>query len=377
MSRRTTLLRRTAALLALALLATLTVVLWPRAEQVRVTAYFPRTVGIYPGSDVRVLGVRIGQVEEISPEGERVRVVLSYDAERKVPAGAKAAIINSSVVSDRYLQLLPVYRKGPALRSGAVIPQSRTAVPVELDRVFDSLHTTAEALGPRGANKEGSLARLLGVSAANLDGQGESLHRTVADLSKAVTTLSDGKGDLFGTVRNLQVFTSVLAKDDKSVRSFNTSLTKVADQLASERKDLAAALRHLGFALADVSEFVRDNKKALTSDVKGLAKVTRVLVTQQKALAEILDTAPTGLGNLQNAYNAGSGTLDTRNNAEQAQDPAALLCSLLGTTGKRQAAECADLKKLFDSLPELSQSKPAAGPAPGDRSLGGILEVAS
>lgn len=376
MSRRTTLLRRTAALLALALVAALTVVLWPRAEPVRVTAYFPRTVGIHPGSDVRVLGVRIGQVEEISPEGERVRVVLSYDAQRKVPAGAKAAIINSSVVSDRYLQLLPVYRKGPALRSGAVIPQSRTAVPVELDRVFDSLHTTAEALGPRGANKDGSLARLLGVSAANLDGQGESLHRTVADLSKAVTTLSDGKGDLFGTVRNLQVFTSVLAKDDKSVRSFNTSLTKVADQLAGERGDLAAALRHLGFALADVSEFVRDNKKALTSDVKGLAKVTRVLVTQQKALAEILDTAPTGLGNLQNAYNAGSGTLDTRNNAEQAQDPAALLCSLLGTTGKRQAAECADLKKLFDSLPELSQPKPAAG-SPGDRSLGGILEVAS
>ncbi|NBE56284.1 MCE family protein [Streptomyces boluensis] len=377
MSRRTELLRRTAVLLALALVATLTVALWPRAEPVRVTAYFPRTVGIHPGSDVRVLGVRIGQVEEIRPEGERVRVVLSYDEERKVPAGAKAAIINSSVVSDRYVQLLPVYRKGPELRSGAVIPQSRTAVPVELDRVFDSLHTTSEALGPEGANKEGSLARLLGVSAENLDGQGENMHRTVEDLSKAVTTLSDSKGDLFGTVRNLQVFTSVLAKDDKSVRSFNTSLTKVADQLAGERKDLAAALRHLGVALADVSEFVRDNKKALTSDVKGLAKVTKVLVTQQDALAEILDTAPTGLGNLQNAYNASSGTLDTRNNAEQAQDPAALLCSLLGTTGKRQASECADLKKLFDSLPDLSQPKPSTGSAPADRTLGGILEVAS
>lgn len=292
MSKHARLLRRTALVTAVVLVATLTVVLWPRSEPVRVTAYFPRTVGIYPGSDVRVLGVRIGEVKEIATEGERVRVTLEYEDERKVPADAKAAIINSSVVSDRYLQLLPVYRKGPAMRSGDVIPQSRTAVPVELDRVFDSLHTTAEALGPRGANKKGSLSRLLGVSADNLGGQGENLHHTVEDLSLAVTTLSDGRGDLFGTVRNLQLFTAMLAKDDKSVRSFNTSLAQVADQLAGERKDLGAALKHLGVALADVQEFVKKNKNSLTSNVNGLSKVTKVLVTQQAALAEILETTP-------------------------------------------------------------------------------------
>ncbi|MEV0375238.1 MCE family protein [Streptomyces sp. NPDC050636] len=375
MSKHARLLRRTALVTASALVATLTVVLWPRSEPVRVTAYFPRTVGIYPGSDVRVLGVRIGEVKEIATEGERVRVTLEYEDERKVPADAKAAIINSSVVSDRYLQLLPVYRKGPAMRSGDVIPQSRTAVPVELDRVFDSLHTTSEALGPRGANKKGSLSRLLGVSADNLGGQGEKLHQTVEDLSLAVTTLSDGRGDLFGTVRNLQLFTAMLATDDKSVRSFNASLAQVADQLAGEREDLGAALKHLGVALADVQAFVKENKKSLTSNVNGLSKVTKVLVTQQAALAEILETTPAGLSNLQNAYNPSSGTLDTRNNAEQAQDPAALLCSLLGTTGEKQAAECKDLRELFDSLPKLPQAQGVSGAEPSDKTLGGILEA--
>ncbi|WP_241837896.1 MCE family protein [Streptomyces sp. CB03234] len=368
--------RAVATAVALAVVATGAVVLWPESEPVRVTAYFPRTVGIYPGSDVRVLGVRIGEVKEITPLGERVRVVLEYDAGRKVPADAKAAIINSSVVSDRYVQLLPVYRKGPALGDGDVIPEERTAVPVELDRVFDSLHTTSEALGPRGANKEGSLARLLGVSADNLEGQGENLHRTVEDLSLAVTTLADGRQDLFGTVRNLQVFTAALAADDKSVRSFNDSLAKVADQLAAERKDLAAALRHLGVALADVSEFVRNNKKSLSTNVEGLAEVTKVLVTQRAALAEVLEVAPAGLSNLQNAYNPSSGTLDTRNNPDQPQDPASLLCSLLSTTGEAKAADCKELKKLFDSLPELGSppGAPAAGAGPVDRTLGGILE---
>ncbi|MET7512726.1 MCE family protein [Streptomyces sp. NPDC005480] len=365
--------KRVAVVTALGLVAALTYVVWPRPGSVHVTAYFPRTVGIYPGSDVRVLGVRIGRVDKITPEGDRVRVELRYEEGRRIPADAQAAIINSSVVSDRYVQLLPVYRKGAVLRDGGVIPESRTAVPVELDRVFDSLHTTADALGPKGANKDGSLSRLLGVSADNLDGQGENLHRTVDDLSQAVTTLSDGRSDLFGTVRNLQVFTAALAADDKSVRSFNTSLSEVAGQLAGEREDLAAALKNLGTALGDVSDFVKKNKKSLTSDVKGLSKVTRVLVTQRAALEELLEVAPTGLSNLNNAYNPSSGTLDTRNNAQQAQDPASLLCSVLRTTGDEggKNPDCKELKKLFDSLPKVPNGPAVTGMV--DRTLGGIL----
>ncbi|MFD7319675.1 MCE family protein [Streptomyces sp. NPDC059875] len=378
-------IRRIALATLLVVAAALAVVYLPQEPTVRVTAYFPRTVGIYPGSDVRVLGVRIGEVKEIAPEGDRVRVELEYAAEYKVPPDAKAAIINSSVVSDRYLQLLPVHRGGPEMKSGAVIPLHRTAVPVELDRVFDSLRTTSDALGPQGANKDGSLSRLLAVSADNLQGQGTQLHRTVEDLSQAVTTLSDGRQDLFGTVRNLQVFTAALAADDASVRSFNDSLAKVAEQLAGERKDLAAAITHLAAALADVSDFVKKNKKALTADVKGLSKVTRVLVTQRAALEELLDVVPAGLSNLQNAYNPASGTLDTRSNPEQLQDPATLLCSLLKTTGeeaKGKATDCQNLKKLFDSLPKLPEADPVTGaalPVAGapsmDKTLGGILEA--
>lgn len=376
------LVRRLALATVLVLAAALAIGRLAESRKVRVTAYFPRTVGIYPGSDVRVLGIPIGEVRKITPQGGRVRVELEYDAEYKVPEDAQAAIINSSVVSDRYLQLLPVHRGGPVLRSGAVIPEERTAVPVELDRVFDSLRMTADALGPQGANKDGSLSRLLAVSADNLQGQGAQLHQTVEDLSRAVTTLSDGRQNLFGTVRNLQVFTATLAADDADVRSFNANLAKVADQLAGERKDLAAAIKHLAAALADVSEFVEKNKKDLTADVKGLAKVTEVLVTQRAALQELLDVAPAGLSNLQNAYNPSAGTLDTRSNPEQLHDPAELLCSLLRTTGEK--TDCRDLKALFDSLAKLPAADPITGaalPKVGsgsmDKTLGGILEVRS
>ncbi|WP_432146522.1 MCE family protein [Streptomyces sp. bgisy084] len=360
------------------LVAGLTVAFWPKPDPVKVTAYFPRTVGIYPGSDVRVLGIPIGEVKSVTPRGRRVRVEMEYEADRKVPAGAKAAIVNSSVVSDRYVQMLPVYRGGPAMKSGAVIPEERTAVPVELDRIFDSLHTTSEALGPRGANKNGALSRLIGVSADNLKGNGRNLNQTIKDVSQALTTLSDGRKDMFGTVKNLQVFTAALAADDDSVRSFNDSLATTAHQLSGERKDLAEAFKNLSFALKDVSGFVHGNKKALTRNVKGLSEVTRVLVKQRAALEELMDVAPAGLGNLAHAYNPASGTLDTRNNADQPQDPAGLMCSLLRTAGEK--SDCHDLEKLFGDLPELPTANsltgavpPASGVATTDKTLGGIL----
>lgn len=370
--------RRVALVVVLALIAGSAVAMWPRTSMAHVTAYFPRTVGVYPGSDVRVLGVRIGEITAITPQGDRVRVDMTYEARRKIPADAQAAIINSSVVSDRYLQLLPVYRSGPTMKDGAVIPERRTAVPVELDRVFDSLHTTAEALGPEGANKDGALSRLLGVSADNLDGQGEQLNQTVHDLSDAVDTLAGGRKDLFGTVHGLQVFTAALEADDKGVRQFNDRLAEVAGQLSGEREDLGAALKQLARAMKDVADFVRDNKKSLTKNVDGLSDVTRVLVDQRHALEEFMDVAPAGIGNLGHVYNPASGTLDTRDNAEQAQDPGSLLCSLLRTAG--EVKDCGKLRKLFDSLPDLPKpgevTKGPGGPLPSattDRSLGGIL----
>ena len=44
-----------------------------------VTAYFDRTVSVYKGSEVRVMGVRIGTVTAVVPEGDRVRVAMEYD----------------------------------------------------------------------------------------------------------------------------------------------------------------------------------------------------------------------------------------------------------------------------------------------------------
>jgi len=361
-----------AGVLVLLLLLALVARLWPGAGSVQATAHFPRAVGLFVGSDVRILGVKVGEVKEVVPEGTSVRVEFEYDDKYKVPRDAKAAVVAPSVVSDRYVQLTPVYESGPTLADGADIPLEQTATPVELDRIFASLNDLNVALGPEGANKDGALSRLLKVGADNLDGQGAAMNATFRDFSKAVETLNSGKDDLFGTVRNLQVFTTALAQNDQQVRSFNQNLSSVADQLAGEREELSAALRNLAVALGEVASFVRDNRKNLTANISGLAEVTEVLVSQRDALEEILEVAPTALSNLQLAYNPRSGTLDTRNNAQHPELGPALCAAL----PKLSDEEC---KRLSGGLEALEKGEPpqllggaSASRAP-DLTLGGIL----
>lgn len=294
------------------------------------TAHFSRTVGLYKASDVRILGVKVGKVTAIEPDGTSVKVTMQYDPKFKIPAGAQALVVAPSIVSDRYVQLTPTYATGmPEMANGADIPQNRTAVPVELDQIYASLDTLNQALGPNGANKNGALSNAIKVGADNLAGNGAQLNTTLDNFSQAVQTLANQRDDLFGTVRNLQVFTTTLANSDQTVRTFNKDLADVSAQLDGEKADLASAVRNLSVALSDVATFVRVNKANLTANVKDLASVTSVLVKQKKALEEFLDTAPTALSNLQLAYNPASGTLDTRADMTGDNTPTSPLCPLL------------------------------------------------
>ena len=311
------------------------------------TAYFSKTVGLYEGNDVRIMGVKVGHIDSITPEGTVVKVVMSYDGDDRVPLHAKAVMIEPSIVSDRFVQLTPGYTSGPTLPDNAVLGcppggtdfatcSAQTAVPLELDEIFTNINSLDEALGPNGANKDGALAQLVHISAKNLKGNGKAFNAAFRDFATAISTLSGSRGDLFGTIDSLQKFTSMLAEDNGGVVALNRNLAKVGTQLASERKDLGAALANLATALTSVESFVADNRNSLTTDIHSLAKVTDVLSKEKEAITQFTDLAPLALSNLSLAYDPAAQTLDTK--ADLAEPltktgPSGALCQLLSTLG--------------------------------------------
>lgn len=326
--------RAVAAGAALVLLVALGWTILRPAGQYRVTAYFEETIGLYPGSDVRVLGIPVGTIEDVVPLGDRVRVEMALDDDYDVPADANAVVLAPSLVSDRYVQFSPPYDGGPTLADGDEIPMERTGIPVELDEVYDALDELSAALGPDGANRNGALSDLIDTGAANLEGNGEALNRTLTGFSQAVETLADNREDLFSSFENLQVFTSALAGIDAQVGQFNDNMAATMELLAAEREDLQAAIALLDDALRDVAGFVRDNTALLTANVDRLADVTLVLVQQRAALSRVMDVAPAALGNLARAYNPDMGTLDTHDNGAGSTTPELVVCGVLAQAGR-------------------------------------------
>lgn len=356
----------------------------PDEDQKYLTAHFPRTVSLYAGSDVRILGVPVGTVESVTPTGTDVTVRMAYDAKYDVPANAEAVIISPAIVGDRFVQLTPAYDGGPVLEDGAEISSKRTSTPLELDEIYQSIDDLTVALGPKGANKQGALTRLLDSTARNFAGQGAQMNQTVKDLGKLTKTLDDNKDELFGTARQLERFVSVLAENDQTVRQFNDSLAEAAQVLEGERDDLAKALRNLGVAMEQVRGFVRENENELGENIEGLSRVTKVLVRQRKALDEVLGVAPLALNNLFLTYNPEAGTLDTRANQGElpnqvAANPGAFLCSVVSPNDPSGQA-CKVIKRALDVLPrpaalEKGEKREQVTVEKVDRSLAGLVEV--
>lgn len=369
---------------------------WPRLGQTLITARFTSAIGISEGSEVRVLGVEVGQVRDVYNNGTSVDVVLAVKRGVPIPVDAQAAQITPSVISDRFVQLLPPYRGGPALSSGATIGLENTTVPLEIDQIYESISEMTRLLGPEGLNKNGALNNFLDTSANHLQGNGAALGKSLGELSKAARVLSNSSTDIDDTLTNLAVFTQAMAANDDNIRAFTTEISDISATLAQSEQDLARAITELRAAITMVSDFIATHQNMVITNTEKLAKVSKIAADHQRELSEISLSLPIALVNLIETYNADVGALSIRLPLPELQDPTRFLCTLadarrlnpydpnlqlIGELTAKQRADCfedADEKnRVFKEQlaqlpfglfgPELDQNQRVAGTVDGVR----------
>ncbi|MDT7625433.1 MAG: phospholipid/cholesterol/gamma-HCH transport system substrate-binding protein [Pseudonocardiales bacterium] len=328
MSRYATATKVTVTVVVLAVIAAVAVTLVNAGSRRHVTAIFPQTVNLYPGDQVRTLGVRVGTVDSVVASQGQVAVRMNYDASDPLGADATAAIITPTLVGVRYVQLGPAYvGQGAQLPDDATIPIQRTAVPLEWDQIRGQLSQLATTLGPTAQQQLGGpLADVLNTTSANLSGNGPALRDTIGKLSALMTTLSQGRGDLFGTVRNLQVLVRTLRDSDQAVGQFNAQLASVSGVLADNKRELATALSALDQAAPMIEDFIRDNRKELADNLRGLNGVAQTLSDNRQGLADVLQRAPGPIGGFYNIFDERNGAVTAALGTTNFRDPAAFLC---------------------------------------------------
>lgn len=270
---------------------------------IQVTAMLDDTAGLFVGNDVGVLGVPVGEIVEITPKGDQVAVDFTVSG-TEVAADVGAVVVARSVATDRYLELTPADAPGPRLADGATIPIERTRTPAEFDEVLAGLKDLAAGLrGPDG--DAASLRALLSNGADALDGRGAQVRSTVADLATALEALSERRGDITGTIGELDQLTGVIAANEEVVDQFAVSVSDATSLFADESEEFGRALDTLRGALRTLAAFVRDNRDSLRGSTRALTRTTGQLLEHQESLEEAVEVLPLTFDNIDRAIVSG------------------------------------------------------------------------
>jgi phospholipid/cholesterol/gamma-HCH transport system substrate-binding protein len=339
--------RRTALAVTLVglLIAGLTLLYSPgnRSARTTVTAYFANSNGIYPGDQVRILGVGVGKIVSIEPQPDRSKITFWIDGRYRVPAEAKAVILSPSVVSARAIQLTPVYTDGPVLPDNAVIPLNRTVVPVEWDDLRTQLDRLNKALQPSRPGGLSTTGQFVESLAGNLRGQGAPIRESLIRLSQSLSLLGEQSPDLFGTISNLSVLVSALHDSSGLLRALNENLAAVTATLSNNPGEVSQAVADLNVAVTDVKGFVAENRDTLGTATDKLSQIAAALNASSDDLKQALHVFPTTLVNYTNIYQPAAGAITGALAGTNFSNPINFLCGAIQAASRLNAEHSAKL----------------------------------
>jgi phospholipid/cholesterol/gamma-HCH transport system substrate-binding protein len=292
----------------------------------KVVGYFTSAVGLYPGDQVRILGVPVGTIDSIEPRPSDVKITMSVSSDVKIPKDAKAVIMSPNLVSARFIQLTPTYSGGAVLPDGGSIDLARTAVPVEWDEVKEALTQLAVQLGPATGSMQGALGAAINQAADTFDGKGESFHNALRELSQVAGRLGDSRGDIFGTVKNLQVLVNALSASNEQIVQFAGNVASVSQVLADSSRHLDGTLGTLNKALTDIRGFLHENNSTLVDTVNQLNDFAKTLSDQSDNIEQVLHVAGPGIANFYNIYDPAQGTLNGLLSIPEFANPVQFIC---------------------------------------------------
>ncbi len=313
-----------------------------------ITAIFTTATGIYQGDEVRVAGVKVGNIRSIEPDGTQTTMTLSVDRDVPIPADAKAVIVAQNLVSARYVQLAPAYESsGPTLPDGAVIPLDRTAVPVEWDEVKTQVMRLATDLGPTSEVSSTSVSRFIDSAANAMDGNGDKLRQTLAQLSGVGRILADGSGNIVDILKNLQIFVTTLRDSNTQIVQFEDHFASLTSVVNGSRSDLDSALNDLSVAVGEVKRFIAGTRDKTSEELKRLANVTRTITDHRIDLENVLHAAPNAFANGYNIYSPDTGSVVGAATFQNFANPVASICGAIGAVGDVTSTETGKLCGLY------------------------------
>jgi phospholipid/cholesterol/gamma-HCH transport system substrate-binding protein len=267
-------------------------------------ALFTDATGLLPGDDVRIAGVRVGEVEKIDvAEGANralARVTFAVDDSRQVATSTKALIRYRNLVGQRYVALSEGAGDGRPLTENGTIPLRQTQPALDLTVLFNGFKPLFAALNPEDVNSF-SMEII-----KTLKGEAGNVNSLLSHTASLTTTLADRDEVIGRTVDNLNAVLETVDDRDRQLSSLLLELQRFVSGLSEDREAIGASLTNIAGLAESTAGLVKDARPAVRNDVRELGEVTRTLDDNKEVVDGVLKRLPRKLNTITRTATYGS-----------------------------------------------------------------------
>lgn len=263
---------------------------------------FSDAVGVSEGDDVRLHGVRVGDVTSIElHDNEAALIRFTVDEGVELTTTTRLALRYRNLIGQRYLAVLDD-EGGESLSPDDVVPMSRTTPALNLTVLFNGFRPLLSALEPAQVNALAyELVRVL-------QGEGGTVTRLLVNVSSLTGTLAD-RDELIGQVLdNLNAVLGPLDVHGQELSDLILQLQRFVSGLAEDRESIGSSLTSLGELAGTTADLLEEGRPALKTDIAALGRLAEGLSTpsNQRLIDDNLKQLPPKLAVIKPLVSYGS-----------------------------------------------------------------------
>lgn len=265
-------------------------------------ARFTDATLVLPNDDVRIAGVRVGQVKDVKIVDKRqAEIEFEVDAGRTLPAGVTAQIKFRNLVGQRYVSLGEgTDTSGKTLKPGDNIPLSRTTPALDLTALFNGFKPLFTALNPDDINK------LSYEVIQVLQGEGGTVESLLKHTASLATTIANKDQVIGEVIDNLNSVLDTVNAHTPQLSDLIVKLQQLVSGLAADRKPIGDAIDSLGTLAQTTSGLLSEAREPLKQDIGALGDLTKNLNDNQSVVEHFLQFMPQKLTALTGTADYGS-----------------------------------------------------------------------
>ncbi len=244
-------------------------------DKLHYTAVFTDATGLQKGDDVRIAGVRVGEVTSIGLRyaAGRPEATVGIEVLRSSPLteGTGAVIRYRNLIGQRFVALTEGSGSSAPLPSGGTIPVTRTQPALDLDALFNGFKPLFAALDPKDVNE------LSGEIIQVLQGEGGSIDQLLAHTASLTSTLADRDQVIGQTITNLNAVLGTVQQHDSQLGDLVDQLDRFVSGLAQDRHVIGDSLTNINALAAQTADLLVTARPPLKGDIGQLRDLAALL----------------------------------------------------------------------------------------------------